>query len=361
MIPLVRRLFIPGYYSGFSNNRMSLDIAVVLAHLTGRVLTPYRFRLPRRLPVDAPPDRTVEPMVVPDLFEIPVPWSDEFLFKTWISVPGAVQWNWSPVVDSVFCFPAAPPADDEDFRAFRNGRGHVYALNAEQEDASDLHIRADALAHYAHFFYLDPARRRQVVDLMRRMRPKEPYRAAADCIVDRLGAFNAIHVRRGDFLSNALTKHKITRTASVTGAEIVANLASRMDRDELLVICTDGSPQEEVFSPIRQHFRHTVFLDDFLDRESIRDVLAPLPRNDESVAALITQLVASRARVFAGTMFSTFTGLIHRLRGLGGQRRRLPVHPQRFRGSARAFRAMRVPACRTGPVQLEPYPVSSLA
>ena len=50
---------------------MSLDIAVVLAHLTGRVLTPYRFRLPRRVPVDAPPDRTVEPMLVPDLFEIP--------------------------------------------------------------------------------------------------------------------------------------------------------------------------------------------------------------------------------------------------------------------------------------------------
>ena len=44
----MRRLFVPGYYSGFSNNKMSLDIAVVLAHLTGRTLVPYRFRLPRR-------------------------------------------------------------------------------------------------------------------------------------------------------------------------------------------------------------------------------------------------------------------------------------------------------------------------
>ena len=91
-----------------------------------------------------------------------------------------------------------------------------------------------------------------------------------------------------------------------------------MNRDEPLVVCTDGSPQEEVFGPIRQHFRETVFLDEFLDRESVRDLLAPLPRYDESVAALITQLVASRARVFVGTMFSTFTGLIHRMRGFDG-------------------------------------------
>ena len=60
----MRRLFVPGYYSGFSNNKMSLDIAIVLAYLTGRVLVPYRFRLPRRFPVDLQPDRVLEPMLV---------------------------------------------------------------------------------------------------------------------------------------------------------------------------------------------------------------------------------------------------------------------------------------------------------
>lgn len=313
----MRRLFIPGYYSGFSNNRMSLDIAVVLAHLTGRTLTPYRFRLPRRTPVDAPPEQTVEPMVVPDLFEIPVPWSGEFLFKTWIGVPGAVQWQWGPVVDSVFCGTAWPTADDHDFHAFRNGRSHVYVLNAEQEDAADLHISADALGNYSHFFYLDAAQRLEVGHLMRRMQPRAPYRAAAEAIVARLGAFNAIHIRRGDFLRNELTKQNITRTVSVSGEEIVANLASRMDDDDLLVICTDGSPEEEVFRPIRRHFRRSVFLSDVIERDS-RDVLASLPRYDESVSALLTQLVASRARVFVGTMFSTFTGLIHRQRAEPG-------------------------------------------
>lgn len=315
----MRRLFIPGYYSGFSNNKMSLDIAVILAHLTGRVLTPYRFRMPRRVAVDAPPDQTVEPMIVPELFDIPVPWSGECLLKTWISPPDATLWTWAPVVDSVFCFPAAPSEDDPEFAAFRNGRQHVYSLSPEHEDVDDLHVRADALANYAHFFYLDADRRRDVIDLMRRLKPKAVYRAAADAVVTHLGPFNAIHVRRGDFLHNALTQHNITRTASVTGEEIVANLASRMDRAEQLVICTDGSPDEDVFTPIRRHFRHAVFLDEVTASAGVREHLAELPRVDESVLALVTQLIASQARVFAGTMFSTFTGLIHRMRGLDGR------------------------------------------
>jgi hypothetical protein len=312
----VRRLFVPGYYSGFSNNKMSLDIAIVLAHLTGRTLVPYRFRLPRQAPVDAPPDCAVEPMLVPDLFEIPVRYSIECLFKTWISVPGARQCVWAPVVQSVLSFPATLPTDDVRFQRFRNGRPYVYTLSEEEEDAPDLHIHTLALGHYSYVFYLDDVRRRQVVDLMKRVRPKRPYLAAADRIAASIGSFNAVHVRRGDFLRNELTKHKITRTTSVTGEEIVANLASRMHRDDPLVICTDGSSSEEIFGPIRQYFRETIFLDSYLrERASIREMLAQLPRNDESVMALLTQLVASKARVFAGTLFSTFTALIHRLRG----------------------------------------------
>src|SRR4029079_7558228 len=97
--------------------KMSLDIAVVLAHLTGRVLVPYRFHLPRRLPAER--GGLLEPLLVPDLFEIPVPWSDEYVRKTWISAPEALPCEWPPVFESVFCLPGTVPADDEDFRRFR--------------------------------------------------------------------------------------------------------------------------------------------------------------------------------------------------------------------------------------------------
>jgi hypothetical protein len=318
-----RRLFVPGYYSGFSNNKMSLDIAIVLAYLTGRTLVPYRFRLPRRAPVDEPADCAVEPMLVPDLFDIPLPYSNEYLLKTWISVPGVRQCVWAPVVDSVLSFPAIPPTDDVRFRQFRNGRPHIYTLGEEEDDAPDLHIYSLTLGHYSYVFYLDDVRRRQVVDLMKRVQPKRPYLSAAERIAASIGSFNAIHVRRGDFLRNELAKQKITRTTSVSGEEVVSNLASRMQRDDPLVICTDGSPSEEIFGPIRQYFRETIFLDSYLrGSSSVREMIAQLPRNDESVTALLTQLVASKARFFAGTLFSTFTALIHRLRGFDSQESR---------------------------------------
>jgi hypothetical protein len=324
----VRRLFFPGYYSGFSNNKMSLDIAVVLAHLTGRVLVPYRFRLPRRAPVDLGSGQVLEPMLVPDLFDIPVPFSDEYLLKTWISVPDAVRCSWAPVFDSVFCSPQNPPIDDRQFEHFRNGRRHVHSFSEQQDEAPDLHIDTQALGHYSHFFYLDDERRREVVALMKGLRPKTPYAAAADRIVASLGSFNAIHVRRGDFLLNELTRMNITRTTSVTGHEIVANLALRIRREDPLVICTDGSPSDEIFGPIQTYFRETLFLDQYLQEcASMREIISALPRQDESVAALLTQLVASKARVFAGTLFSTFTALIHRARSLDrGETRFLYCH-----------------------------------
>jgi hypothetical protein len=319
----MRRLFFPGYYSGFSNNKMSLDIAIVLAHLTGRVLVPYRFRLPRRSPVDLSLRGVLEPMLVPDLFDIPVPYSDEYLLKTWISVPGALQCSWASVFDSVLCFPATLPTDDRQFEHFRNGRRYVYTFGEQHDQAPDLHIDTQALGHYSHFFYLDDERRREVVALMKSLRPKAPYSAVADRIVTSLGTFNAIHVRRGDFLRNELTRMKITRTTAVSGQEIVANLAPRMCRDDPLVICTDGSPDEEIFGPIRAYFRETIFLDRYLQESaSIRESISALPRQDESVTALLTQLVASKAQVFAGTLFSTFTALIHRARGFDWQESR---------------------------------------
>jgi hypothetical protein len=63
-----------------------------------------------------------------------------------------------------------------------------------------------------------------------------------------------------------------------------------------------------------------IFLDRYL-RESaeMRQMIAQLPRDDDMVEILLTQLVASKARVFAGTMFSTFTALIHRMRGFAGE------------------------------------------
>lgn len=295
---------------------MSLDIAVVLAHLTGRVLVPYHFRIPRRRAGERVRPGHEPLALVPDLFEIPVAWSHEYLEKRRPPAADAVTCDWAPVCDSVFHPTGDALADEELFRAFRNGRPHAYTFNARESEAADLHVRTETLGFYSHFFYLDERTRADVIQLMKRLQPKRPYRELAERIAAGLGRFNAIHVRRGDFVST----HFTPRARVVSGQEIVANLASRMPRDLPLVICTDGSPQEAIFGPIQRHFHETIFLDQYLEEEPrLRREPAELPFDDEIAVALLNQLVASQAEVFAGTLFSTFTALIHRLRGFVGR------------------------------------------
>jgi hypothetical protein len=53
-----------------------------------------------------------------------------------------------------------------------------------------------------------------------------------------------------------------------------------------------------------------------LDQPIWRERLHALPSNGDAALALVSQIVASHARVFAGSLFSTFTAMIHRARGL---------------------------------------------
>jgi len=79
-------------------------------------------------------------------------------------------------------------------------------------------------------------------------------------------------------------------------------------------------------------------------------MISELPRDDEAVLVLLTQLVASKAAVFAGTMFSTFTALIHRLRGFAG-------HGPDFLYCYNDFRSplVRYDRCEFLPVDEGPY------
>ena len=48
---------------------------------------------------------------------------------------------------------------------------------------------------------------------MKRLRPKRPYLEVAERIAASFGSFNAIHLRRGDFVDNQLARQKISRAA----------------------------------------------------------------------------------------------------------------------------------------------------
>ncbi len=312
----MRRLIFRGYEAGLSNQRLSLEIGVGLALLTNRVLVPYGFGLPCAAePRIWPPGGGHPPATVVDLFDLPVQVDPRHVLCDEVDLHSSVRCRWPNVRDSVLCFPNQPDDDDVMFRDFLGQRQNVLSLDDEQRRAPDLVIDAETLGVYCRFFYLPRARQRSLNDQMRQVRPRPPYSRFATRLASHLSDFNAVHIRRSDFVTAGFTP----RSSDVSGDEIAATLRSRMDTDKKLVICTDGESSDPFFQPILDAFREVVFLDDLLLADGEwSEQLRSLPHHDEAVVALTSQMVAARADVFVGTLFSSFTAIIHRSRGFRG-------------------------------------------
>ena len=65
------------------------------------------------------------------------------------------------------------------------------------------------------------------------------------------------------------------------------------------------------------------FLRDYLKKGLLKDA-------NPNLHGMIESIVCSRAKAFAGTFFSTFTGYIHRLRGFHGLGEQTYYHGKKF-------------------------------
>lgn len=115
-----------------------------------------------------------------------------------------------------------------------------------------------------------------------------------------MGGFSAWHVRRGDF------QYKVVK---LSAEEWYNNTKELYEPNEILYIATDER-NKSFFDPVAKY--HTLrFLDDYWQ-------LGNLSQLDPNFMGMIDTIVASRARVFVGTWFSTFSGYINRMRGYHG-------------------------------------------
>jgi hypothetical protein len=147
--------------------------------------------------------------------------------------------------------------------------------------------------------------------LLRGMRPKRHFIELAELACTRLGTFNAVHVRRGDF------KQTYGRTTLLRQPnEAVAVLERSFARRDRVLILTDER-DDPFIGGIVDAFPNAVFIDHFILDELGQEFRA-LPHHDSIALAFLSQLVAARARDFVGTMTSTYTSLIQRRRGSRG-------------------------------------------
>lgn len=114
------------------------------------------------------------------------------------------------------------------------------------------------------------------------------------------GGYSAMHIRRGEFQY---------KKVKISAEKWYENTKEIWKPNEIIYIATDER-DKSFFDPIAKH--HDIrFLDDYWDIAGLGDI-------DSNYFGMIDTIISSRARAFAGTWFSTFTGYINRMRGYHG-------------------------------------------
>ena len=301
--------------AGLSNLIMSVELGVILAHLTDRVLvlgennTPAANLVPYGAPVsDAEPSR------ITDLLDLPVMWIDGKNFD--LGAYDSLELRDGAAWDSVFYYPPSLRTDTADFKAFCGVRRDILTYGPEIEQAPVLKYSGGAqfetLSCYSYYFYLDDPAKRSVYALLRNLKPKAPLAALAEKIAKDLAPFNAVHIRRGDF---KLTIGVTTRDR--TADHVIEALKPHFDPNDRLVILTDER-DDPIFDGITAAYPNHIFLDHFI-LENYRSEFLGLASHDAIALAYLSQLVAAESEDFVGTMTSTFSSLIQRYRGNRGK------------------------------------------
>lgn len=297
--------------AGLSNLVMSLELGVVLAKLTERVLIVVGNDSPSANVVryEGLLDKARASLVT-DLFELPLPWLAEDAVDLAAYAP--YELFDGPAWDSVFYWPSDLSLESEDLIRFAGKRRRFVTVDEALRDVPALAASggpdANMLSFYSTFFYLDAEAQRQAFDALRNLKPKRELADLAARVARDLEPFNAVHVRRGDF---KLTYG--TTTLDRTGEDVVKALEPHFERTGRLVLLTDEA-DDPVFDALRAAYTDLIVLDRHILQDYRSDFLN-MPAHDSIALALLSQLVAAESSDFVGTMASTFTSMIQRMRG----------------------------------------------
>ncbi len=284
---------------------MTLEIAVGLAHLGGRRLSmPWNDRVgasPGSRPASSGADGQ-SPSVL-DLWEVPIEVVTDEEWESMAKDPAVRHIDWGLFARCVYL------ADDDPIphpgvRDFANGRTRYVRV---PEGESPVAIAGRPLSFASYFFHATGRTRRELFATLERVRPRSEYRAVASQVVADLGAVNIAHIRRTDLVRG------IRAYAGVSPERIADTLTSLFPTDEPLVIATEADSTSSLFDPIRRRFGDVVFLTDVILGDH-GNAFRSLPFAEDNALGIITQEVAASGNRFIGTMGSTFTALIHRMR-----------------------------------------------
>ena len=235
----------------------------------------------------------------------------------WNFLEQSCYWRqWSPG-KTFLVFPGAPPAIlDNTTSRYRSHSLNYKRVPVAYESFSNKtviffagHDRNRMLTHFYGYLYMARAADDRLVKrfVRDRMRYHDKIYCVGGGIVESLssgsgGRYVAYHIRRGDF------QHKNTQLSALQIIEATKHLFHGLVPSEHSVYISTDEPNLAFFDPFKAIFRRVLFLGNFyLDHN-----LAAL---DQNHLGMVEQVVCAGAYVFIGTPLSTFTGYISRLRG----------------------------------------------
>jgi len=301
------------YSAGLNNRRISLEFAYTFAYLTNRtmILPPgtgvmYPFPKPGLMEemFDYDEMRAVVPMITW------VEWQKsahrarlekEVLYVNWSFVDG----------QSVFVWPEAPTNTSEEYQSLlktykvRNVRdpGTYPTFN---ESSNIFFPEMSLFPHFYTQFYFRPYSEVQLKDVTRLIRdrihfPEAAAEWAARILYHMPSSFAAMHYRRSDFGPGP---------RQITPGQVFNNTANIYKEGEYIYVCTDEEP--------------VLFESDFVNTFKKRNPilswqdfrLQPYTQGIPPMyVPMVEMIIAGQSRIFVGTMWSTFSGYIQRLRG----------------------------------------------
>jgi hypothetical protein len=187
----------------------------------------------------------------------------------------------------------------EDYAKFANNR---IGISIKLEDKY-IHFPKNLLGYFYYFVYGNGAKERNLIKnkIINGIRYRAEYFAEARAIKNALGNFNAIHIRRNDFLNFPSFK----KAANKQFVELHNSLKNKICKSYPLYIATDEK-DKNIFNFLKPDF-DLFFLEDFS-----KDL-----KNYESMC--IDQIVCSEAEVFLGSRFSTYSDYINIIRGINNK------------------------------------------
>lgn len=288
---------------------LELEIRVALAALSGRTLVSYN-----NYPISHQPDDHLcgrfRASALLDLFDVPVKHASiTAMYKRGFRTRYDLPWRAMGISHAYFRCPGMQNCEDAVLQDFKCGRNIELAFPDNDDDAWLALTLGRTFSTYSYFFLASQKEKKLIRNTVAGIVPKPHLLEIAKKIVRDIGTYSAIHLRLGDFVD--------WWVKTPQPKQVLDHIVEILPPDLPLVVCTDSSDNLDYMAPIQNAFKEVILIDQLIVND-YKSLLSDVPKMDASVIALLTMLVAQKAEVFLGSVFSTFTAHIQRRRIISG-------------------------------------------